>query len=144
MGIRYRTLDLPPQGTGAFLPLAATNPVASSYGLVEVIGSPGTMPIKVTPPERTGWPSRSIDPKTMESNCAPDVILPAIYYTTAKNMGPQADAGIGMHARRLVPLPVPALDALRVAYEGMKRQRIAGRKAMSWPRAFQRFNGQSG
>lgn len=141
MGVRYKVLDLPPQGARAFTPIMAINPVASSYGLVQIYGSPGTQSVPVASPAEEGVPYISQDPKTQSSNVSPNVILPGVYYTNAKNMGPVADAGIGMRFRRLTPLPIPAIDALRSAQNTMRRIRVGGRNPTVWPRAFQRWYG---
>jgi len=142
--VRYRVSDLPPIGVGAFTPIPSTTPAASSYGLVEVLGAPGTMPVYSPSPQTRGYlPSltRAGAPNSaQDSDCAPDYILPAIYVPSADNMGPTDDAGIGMARRRLCELPVPALDPTRIPQVAQTHPPIAGRKAMSWPRAFQRFN----
>jgi len=78
------------------------------------------------------------------SEVAPDVILPAIYIPSAKNMGPEAGTGFGMSRRRYCELPVPAVDPQRIPEVAMHVTPIAGRKAMAWPRAFQRFPNRTG
>jgi hypothetical protein len=135
--MRYRVLDLPPKGTGAFTPLPSMNPVASSYGLVKPTAALGLLPV---PTGARSWNVQtSKDPKTQGSNCAPDVILPDQYIVYAKHMGPTADAGIGMAARRMNPLPVPAISGIMAVQNSMHRPKIGGRIATAWPRAFQRF-----
>jgi hypothetical protein len=80
------------------------------------------------------------DPKTQPSNCAPNVILPAIYVPWAKNMGPTEDAGINMALRRKNPIPVPAVNIVRSANSAFHRSKVGGRIASTpWPRAFQRY-----
>ena len=150
--MRYRVSDLPPIGTGAFTPIPTTTPAASSYGLVEIFGAPGTLAVDAPSPQHlTGLPSLTRQGgvnSAQPSDVAPDVILPAIYIPSAKNMGPEADAGFGMTRRRYCELPVPAVDSQRIPQVAMTVTPIAGRKAMAWPRAFQRFpnrtSGQSG
>ena len=140
--MRYRVLDLPPKGAGAFMPTPSTNAPASSWGLVHVHGSPGTEPIPSPAPERTYLPNltrQSGVNSAQGSQVAPDVILPAIYVASAQNMGPAADAGVGMRARRLTPIPVPAADVRRVPIVAQSAPRYGGRGTMPWPRAFQRF-----
>jgi hypothetical protein len=134
--VRYRVLDLPPKGTGAFTPIPTTNPVASSYGLVRVTAALGLKPVATGAPRvmNLGW-----SPQTMPSNNAPDVILPDQYVPSAKNMGPSADAGIGMAARRMNPLPVPAISGILLPTPAFSRKRTGGRATMSWPRAFQKY-----
>lgn len=139
---RYRTSDVPPEGAGAFMPVPTTTPAASSYGLVEVYGAPGTEPVPAPSPQHVGYlPSltRQAAPNTAQSSdCAPDVILPAIYVASAVNMGPAAD-GIGMWRRRFCELPIPAADPTRIPNVAQKVPRQGGRATMAWPRAFQRF-----
>jgi hypothetical protein len=145
--IKYRVLDLPVKGAGAFTPLPSTNPVASSYGLVHVSGSPGTTPI---PMPKLGWlpdlTSQDSGPNTARGeDVTPYYILPAIYVASAKNMGPQADLGIGMAIRRRNPLPVPARNPGRMPVPVQMRFPMGGSQ-LPWPRAFQRWpnRGQQG
>jgi len=141
--MRYRVSDLPPNGVGAFTPIASTTPAASSYGLVEVFGAPGTEAVPAPSPQHIGYlPSltRSGGVNSAQgSDVAPDVILPAIYVASAQNMGPEADAGMGMTRRRYNELPVPALDPTRIPQVAQSAPSIGGRFSMAWPRAFQRF-----
>jgi hypothetical protein len=141
--MRYRTSDLPPVGVGAFMPVPSTTPAASSYGLVEVYGAPGTLEVPAPSPQHRGYlPSltRSDGVNSAQgSMVAPDVILPAIYIPSAKNMGPEAGTGFGMSRRRYCELPVPAVNPQRIPEVAMTVTPIAGRKAIAWPRAFQRF-----
>lgn len=138
--MRYRVLDLPVRGMGAFTPLPSTNPVASSQGEVKLLGAPGTQPQPTVAPTRSWAPPTSFDKNTQPSNVAPDVWLYDQYTPLATNMGPAADAGIGMASRRLCPLPVPALNYARIPGKAFQQPtKIAGRGTMAWPRAFQRF-----
>lgn len=139
MGIRYRVMDLPPGRPAAFTPLAGTNPVASSYGLVHIHGSPGNQPVPSPNPMKIWGTNISSDPKTQGSNNSPDVFFPSIYYTTAENMGPDADAGIGMTRRRLTELPIPAVDAQRSAVAAFYRFRAGTTTPTPNRRAFQRW-----
>jgi len=135
--IRYRVLDLPVQGLGAFTPTASPNPIASSWGLVRVAGAPGTLPIPVHNPMKVWGVPISRDPKTQGSNNSPDVWLPDKYVPYATNMGPSQH--FGMALRRHTPMPVPAVSWISAAKRAMIRPKIGGRAAMNWPRAFQRF-----
>lgn len=139
MGIRYRVNDVPNVGAGAFTPLPARNPVASSYGLVHVKGAPGTEP--VPSPSPAALPSLTAvggRDSAQGHNVSPDVILPAIYVPLADNMGPEADTGIGMARRRLNELPVRAIDpGRRPVPVWMKFP--AGGKQLPQPRAFVRW-----
>lgn len=139
MGFRYRVNDLPLVGASAFTPLPTTNPIASSYGLVNVNAWLGTRPIPVPAPTRVWAPTPNNASQVQGSNVAPDYILPTHYVAYADNMGPSADAGIGMSIRRRNPLPVPAVMIQRTANPAMMMRKVGGRVAMAWPRAFQRF-----
>ena len=139
MTVAYRVLDLPPKGAGAFCPSPARNPVASSYGLVHVFGSPGTLPTPAPAP--AAIPSLTVQGgvnSAQGSNVSPDVILPAIYTASARNMGPAADAGLGMARRRLNELPVRAVDPGRQPVP-VWMQFPAGARQLPWPRAFARW-----
>ncbi len=141
--MRYRVLDLPTAGVGAFMPLPSTNAPASSWGLVHVHGSPGTEPIPSPSPQSRGYlPSLTrlggVN-SAQGSTVAPDVILPSVYVAETANMGPAADSGVGMLARRLNPLPVPAVNQARRPVVAQNTPRYGGRSTMAWPRAFQRF-----
>ena len=133
---RYRVYDLPIVGAGAFTPLPTRNPIASSWGLVHLTGSPGTMPIPR--PKRNSLIPISADPKTQSTNCSPDVGFPDIYIPYADNMGPSQH--FGMAARRQTPIPVPAVSWINTALNAMSGNKIGGRTAMAWPRAFQRWS----
>lgn len=135
-------LDVPVKGAGAFLPLPTTNAPASSYGLVHVHGSPGTDPVPSPSPQANYLPrltARGGVDSAQDSVCAPDFILPSIYVASARNMGPAADAGVGMATRRLAPMPVPSFSYPRVPVVAQTPPRIGGRSTMVWPRGFQRF-----
>lgn len=139
--MRYRVNDLPAVGLGAFTPIPTTTPAASSYGEVHVYGAPGTLEVAAPSPQSVGYlPSltrRGGRNSAQGSECAPDVIFPAIYYASARNMGP--GRLIGMARRRFSEIPVPAIDPTRIPAVAQSHPKIAGRKTMSWPRAFQRF-----
>lgn len=140
--IKYRVLDLPVKGAGAFTPLPATNPVASSYGLVHIFGAPGTMPVPVQ--DNNYLPPGTAQPKpntASPEDVTPNYILPAIYIPSAKNMGPAADVGIGMTIRRRNPLPVPAINPGRNPVAVQMRFPM-GASQLVWPRAFQRWPGR--
>lgn len=133
--MRYRVLDLPPKGAGAFTPTASTNPIASSWGLVVESGSPGTLPIPR--PKAAAIPPISAIRETQSTYVSPDVGLPDIYIPYANNMGPSQH--FGMAARRQTPIPIPALSWINTALNAMSGNKIGGRAAAAWPRAFQRW-----
>jgi hypothetical protein len=134
--VRYRVLDLPVVGRGAFTPLPTTNPRASSEGLVKVSAELGLVPVPVAA-KQNGIPSFSLDKMTVGTNVVPDVILPDCYIPYANNMGPAQH--IGMAARRKTPLPVPAKSGLFSPGIGFRAKAVGGRKTVAWPRAFQRW-----
>lgn len=138
MGFRYRVNDLPVVGLGGFTPLPSTNPIASSWGLVKVSAILGTAPVPTGSPELRKSAYQDT-PHIQGTQNSPDFMLPSAYTAYARNMGPTADAGIGMATRRHSPLPVPAVSASRIPVPAMLGRKTGGRIAMAWPRAFQRF-----
>lgn len=138
--MRYRVNDLPARGLGAFTPIPTTSPAASSQGLLRVTGAPGTDAVPA--PDPAALPSltaRGGVNSAQGSAVTPDVIFPSIYVASADNLGPEHDAGIGMWRRRFCELPMPALNPGRVPVVAMGSPKVAGRAAIAWPRAFQRF-----
>lgn len=130
--LRYRVADIPPRGAGAFCPTLVTTPHASSGGLEDIAGAPGTLPIRS--PFPAGLPQFGLDPKTQGSHVAPDVILPAIYVASAANMGPQVPI------RHHNVMPVPARGFIRSAGRAFRPpSRLGGRNVIPWPRTFQRW-----
>lgn len=129
----YRTLDLPAVGVGAFMPLPAVNPLASSFGEVVRSGSPGTTAIPAPAPTRIWCPPISASLLTQGSNVSPDIRTPDIYIAYAKHMhGP-----VPTRIRNNVPLPAGAIIYNpRNAQIGRK---MGTRVSMPWPRAFQRW-----
>lgn len=140
--MRYRVLDLPVQGVGAFTPLSATNPIASSWGLVKVTADLGASNPQSAPSPAKSWMPVPGNPglaHLQDSNNSPDVTTRSMYVTYPNNMGPMADAGIGMATRRRNPIPVPAVSWIRSARKAMPAPKIGGRRVPAWPRAFQRW-----
>lgn len=139
--MRYTVNDLPIGGTGAFTPTLTIPAAASSWGLVERDGAPGTEPQHIVAPTRSWAPPISFDPKTQGSNVSPDVTLRDVYIPYADNMGPASSQGpgIGMTTRRFTPLPVPAIHWTAIPRRAMRPRRSGGRDQVDQPRAFQRF-----
>lgn len=126
-------MDLPAKGTGAFCPLPAQTPMASSHGLVKVVGAPGTMPIPAPSPTRIWAPPISASLLTQSSNVSLDIRTPDIYVTFADNMhGP-------LPTRVRNNIPVPATTAIYTARNAQIGRKMGTRVAMPWPRAFQRW-----
>lgn len=136
---RYRVLDLPLNGLGAFTPIFRTNPTASSWGLVHVTGSPGVVPVPVSKPQDSWAPVPSTTPLMQPSNVVPSVILPSIYIAHVGDLHNEVIGPRTLEARRHTPLPIPAQNWIRRTGQAMTATRIGGRRAMRWPRAFQRF-----
>lgn len=144
--IRYRADNLPARGVGAFAPIPAISPNASSWGLVDTHGFPGNLPIDCPDPDES-LPSLTAQPHGVNtarpSDVTPDYILPVIYFTRIfRAFGPGGTTiGLGMTARRFNEMPVPAGDWTRIPITSGTYQpaKIGGRIAMNWPRAFQRF-----
>lgn len=141
--MRYRTSDLPPNGVGAFMPIPADSPVESSYGLVKIAGAPGTFAIAVPDPDESLPPisAQGGVNSARPSDAAPDFILPSVYVAYADNMGPAADAGLGLARRRFTELPVPAINPTRIPSTAGQYNppTLGGRRTLAWPRSFQRF-----
>lgn len=135
--MRYRVLDLPTKGTGAFTPIPTTNPPASSYGLTSATlrGYPGTLAI--SEPKPAAVPPISAVRETQSSFVSPDVGFWDKYIPSAKYMGPSEH--VGMAKRRLTPIPVPAVSWINTALNAMTGNKIGGRSVTAWPRAFQRW-----
>jgi hypothetical protein len=111
---------------GAFVPLRATSPAASSGGLVRTEGYPGTMRVPAGPP--AAIPNVGFDPRTNPSACAPDYICPSIYVTHLENMHPPS----AIHSDNVLPVPVPRVG--RVARMAPHQQRIGGQRVTRNPR----------
>lgn len=132
--IRYRVLDLPAKGAGAFCPIPPMNPIASSWGLCQYTGSPGTTGVHVTAPTRIWAPPISAIAETQPSNCSPDIIFPDQYIVHSTN-----EVGHTLPNRISNDLPVPAVSWINTAMVAMGVRKTGGRAAMRWPRSFQRF-----
>lgn len=148
MRTAYRVQDLPTQGAGAFCPTQGVVPLASSWGLVHLVGSPGTAAIPVDSPTEVWAPTpggRGSGLGHLQgSNNSPNVIRPDKYIPSAANMGPQADADLNLRIIHRNPIPVPAVGATRIPRNAMSTPKVGGRSAPSWPRAFQRWPSLTG
>ena len=139
--MRYRVLDLPAGKVAAFTPLPTRAPVPSSYGLVRIVGAPGTFPVDAPNPTES-LPTISAQHgvnSARPGDVSPDVFFPPLYIALADNQGPADDAGLGMRRRRLAELPVPARRFTRIPQSDSLVVAKGGRTAQPWPRAFQRF-----
>lgn len=130
--LRYRVMDLPTRGLGAFTPTLVSTPHASSGGLELIAGAPGTIPIPA--PKPAALPLFGLDPKTQGSNVSPNVITPAIYIAETANMHPPVPV------RHNNELPVPARGWARSPGQAFRDpSKIGGRRVVPWPRTFQRW-----
>ena len=124
---RYiRTEQAPIMGPGAFSPLPAMIPSASSGGVVRTEGYPGNLAVAAGPP---GVVNVGMDPLTNPSACAPNMIFPDIYIAHADNMAPPVPISLTTNV-----MPVPAPDPVRVPRQSTHKARLGGRTATSWPR----------
>lgn len=133
MRFAYRTLDLPIQGNGAFIPTPTVPFAASSWGLVKRVGAPGTVAIPAPSPTKIWAPPISADSKTQSSNVSPDLRTPDIYIAYADNMHPPVPTEIHND------IPVPATAWTTVVRKAMIGRKLGTRVAMPWPRVFQRW-----
>lgn len=141
--MRYRVLDLPIQGAGAFTPAPTTNPTASSWGLVQVTALLGRVPIS-TGDSKAVAPTYG-DPgyaHLQGSDNSPDILLRDQYVAYADNMGPSQH--FGMALRRFTPMPVPAVGWIASARKAMVGRKVGGRTQAAMPRAFQRWPNRAG
>lgn len=129
--LRYRVLDLPGRGTGAFTPGLVTTPAGSSHGEVKVGGAPGTL--LVPSPKPAGNAPFGNDRKTQGSYVSPDVFTPSVYVPFADNMHGQAATQSSNE------LPVPAVGYARAPGVAFNPQHMGGRRVIPWPRSFQRW-----
>ena len=125
--MRY-TMNGPVYGAGAFLPQLPPTPCASSGGLVDVFGQPGTMAVRAPKPgalpeTAAGW--RLNQP----SYCSPDVIYPDKYIPGTRNMHPPVPVVSDNE------LPVPAVNPRNLAKPSMRGRRIGTRTQIPQPSA---------
>lgn len=129
--VRYRVLDLPGRGLGAFTPGMVTTPAGSSHGEVKVGGAPGTL--LVPSPKPAALAPFGNDRKTQGSYVSPDMVTPDIYVPFADNMHGEA------RTKSTNEMSVPAVGYARAPGNAFKPQHIGGRGVVPWPRSFQRF-----
>lgn len=120
---------VPSRALGALMPQPTTSPRASSGGLVEVVGHPGDMTIPAPKPQAIIPISQSR--LTQPSYCAPDLLMPSIYYPTAANMHPPVSLA------RETPMPVPARSVLNLPRRSMRMRRVGGQSQIGQPAVIQ-------
>lgn len=143
--IAYRTDDVPKWGTGAFTPIPAITPSASSAGeqrryLQQWAPAPDPMLAgyaATNPNDIEYQPSYATKVEGLPGAFRPVVNLvhAMSYWTTPENMGPN---GPNTHMKLWSdnPLPVPARNPGRVAMPAMKQPPWATTIATAWPRPF--------
>jgi hypothetical protein len=169
MPIRYRMLNAPAKGTGAFMPAPTTTPAASSGGEQIRIGYPGNLPIPSSPPPGisgvnycspasvAGWANDDFQPdttspppggKTQQMAFAGPAtpFLPTIYYTKPTFMGPMHGLGAaGMKIYSDNVIPMPAEQPGYVAKVGFTPPpRLGGRSVTAWPAPFTQWPAYGG
>jgi hypothetical protein len=125
--VKYTVNDVP--ACGAFMPVlsAVVSPKASTYGLVKIVGQPGTQAIQS--PKPSALPDGPLMRSAQPSYNSPDVIYPAIYYTRITDMGPPV---------RWVStneVPIPSKNIIRKPGVAYRPARYGGLKQVSWPPA---------
>lgn len=119
-----RTEQVPYVGAGAFAPMPAVIPSASTGGLVKTTGNPAA----VVPAPPPGVVNVGLDPRTNPSAVAPNFIRPSQYISHVDNMYPPVPIEIDN------VMPVPFANIVRVPKQTTHKQRIGGRSATPWPR----------
>jgi len=144
--MRYRVDDLPTVAVGAFTPIPAGTQTAANYGLVDVLGSPGTTPIPGPSPDGSlpTVSARSGVNSARPSDVSPDTWFPTLYQASPNNQGPSADLGLGMWRRRFCELPIPAGNPTHLPTAVVLQVNKGSRVTQPWPRPFQRFPTQNG
>lgn len=134
--LQIRMMNAPRRGTGAFMPspYAVTTPAASSQGVLQVIGYPGTKAIPSPAPAALN-DSALGGPLNQPSRCAPDYFLPSIYWAVLK----RRNSFPGFRVRSSNVAPVPAPYVARSATQTQMKTRIGGRTTTAWPRQFTRW-----
>ena len=128
--------NAPTRGIGAFMPppYGATTPAASSQGVLQVRGYPGTM--RVTSPAPAALNDGELGgPYNQPSRVAPDYLLPSLYWAILK----KANTFPGFRVRSTNVAPVPAPYVARTGTQTQYRTRIGGRTVTRWPRQFTRW-----
>lgn len=148
---RYRTEGVTGVIADAASPRPATNPLASSWGVVRTVGSPGTTRIPsprpqstrgagvLTPAEGSTKPVDFPQPSTW----SPDYILPSLYYTAPT---PQT---VPWESTNEIPLPAISTSQPLAPYSTIptktpatsavvqRPRRIGGLLVQAWPRISQ-------
>jgi hypothetical protein len=145
--IRYRTEGVPARAAAACTPIPATNPIASSAGLMHRVGSPSTTRIASPRPQSTrgrgnlslydsGRPADQAQP----SGNSPDYILPSLYWA------PPTPQVVSHSSTNEIPIPAistqqPYAPASATAPGQavtpavvQRARRMGGRLVQAWPK----------
>ena len=126
--VQYRVLDAPRWGRGAFTPIPAASPTASTNGQNIIVGSPGTVPISCPRyPEGRG---DALGP-WKDVNNYPDFWLPSVY-TYIPNRGNKPNTL--RPSNYVMPVPAGKVDA--IVDNLMRRAKIGGRRVIRSVRPF--------
>ena len=129
MRIAYQVLDAPARGRGAFAPIPASSPTASTNGGNAVFGAPGTSPVpapwyrRAETGDGNAWQNRYHNPQWF----LPALATPRL--TWAAN-GRRTGAGLDH------PLPAPAAVVSGSVVGLMNRAHIGGNKVIRSVRTF--------
>lgn len=130
--MRYWTQGTDARTIGALMPIMPVTARATTGGIVEIYGQPGTMGVPSPRPAATrGLVSQQ--GTTQPSSCAPDYIFPSIYYTTPRGMHPP----VGL--LRQNEMPVPAVGIYRLPSVLQRRRRTGGQQQVGQPAIVQRW-----
>jgi hypothetical protein len=132
MRIRYRVLQTPSKGAGAFMPVPAAQRQAASAGQNQagIVGSPGTTPVPSPRPESMN--DQSFGGRyNQPSDCAPNVFYPSIYYWRPNHSVHFPGKLLCDHV-----LPVPAQPMGAVPKQWQHRVRVGGRTTTAAIRPF--------
>jgi hypothetical protein len=133
--------QLPRNGTGAFLPIRAVIPSASSNGLLRSEAYPGTLRVPAPAPAAvegaangngSSWQG-SFAGGAPGQGPVPDYFCPAIQIIHADNCHPPVRV-FSDNA-----MPVPTENVARIPKDTAYKPRIGGRTATRWPRPWTLF-----
>lgn len=130
MRITTSTTGVPAWLRSALLPIpAAASPKASSYGLVDIVGAPGTRAVPA--PRPAAIPETAANWRANQgSYAAPPIMFPSIYYVASVNRPP-------VPVRSHTPMPVPARSVRSLAGIAQRMRRVGGQSQIGQPAALQ-------
>lgn len=132
---RYRTLQVPQKGTGAFVPVPAQSYSAAFNGQNLIDGNPGTVAIP-SPRPPTLNDGELGGPFNQPSSVSPDVFYPSIYTVRCNRTMRFPGIGGGLTRHNDHPVPVPAGNLGLFKQNFMHRVRVGGRTVTKAVRPF--------